>query len=217
MKRVILLLAGLSAMGMSSSQAAIVGVETQPVSQSLLPGYTVLDVMIDFTDILRSQEMILTLSSGEVYQDPVGGSLPPNEAFLPFFPTFEFDTFVALGGATQQTSYPTVDAGLFAADIDMNSTYQFDTAGLNITWFALPGTDIPGQNDFMTARITLTNDAVGTLYYRGTTDGDDPNDVQVFELPVSGVPEPSSVLLACLAIVAVGYCRVKCVFSQPKL
>src|SRR5688572_5175548 len=80
-------------------QAAVTDVDSVVVPQSVVPGYTTNDIVIDFDGVLRGQQMILNLSAGQIFQQVAFGTdTAPNGALIPVFPDVEWDTFVTVGG-----------------------------------------------------------------------------------------------------------------------
>jgi hypothetical protein len=152
------------------SQAAVTSINAIQVAKpaGILPGFTTTDILLDFTGNLRGQQLILELTQGSIYHTPFGTNTAPVSAFFPLFPEVEYDTFVTIGGRSSSTSQPVLVIG-GAVDLQPGSGQKFDTEGLNIAWAPGAGVDIPSGNDFITARITLSNDAIGTLNYFGST------------------------------------------------
>ncbi len=153
-----------------AAQAAVTNVKTVQVPQAVVPNTITNDILVDFTGILRGQQMLLTLTSGSIFQSPApfGGNTAPSSGFFGFAPTAEYDTFVTVGGTTLETSQSVLVVG-GAADLQVGAALKFDTQGINVAWAPSPGVNIDGGNDFVTSRITLSNDAVGSLIYFGST------------------------------------------------
>lgn len=176
--------------------AAIVSQSFTPVTitaSSISGGYKSQDLTVTTnTDWLQAQ-MLLTLTSGSVYQDGFGGTTPPNPALIPVFPSVAFDTYISGPNA----SSPSVGAG--AVDVGGNSTAKFDTTGINQTWFNTDTTDI---GSFALGRFTLSNDANGTVKLRLSTanDGAVITNWNVVGGQIVAVPEPASLSLLGLGV-----------------
>lgn len=157
----------------ATAVAAVTSVQSQVVPQLVVPGFTTNDLLIDFTGNLRGQQMILSLTQGSIYQDGFGSTTAPSIALSPVFPSVLLDTFVTIGGRwydgpTPPASHPVLVVG-GAVNLQPGSSLKFDTKGLNIAWAPGTGVDVPSGTDFITARITLSNDAQGILHYFGST------------------------------------------------
>ncbi len=143
-------------------------VDLVAVPQGVVPDLSTTDVVVNFDATLRGQQMILTLTSGSIYQDPAGSNTPPSDGQIAAFPGVQYDTFVAIGGATAETSQSVLVVG-GAVDLQPGAAMKFDSAGLNVAWAPAVGVDVPSGTDYVTARITLSEDAEGTLQYFGST------------------------------------------------
>ena len=116
-----------------------------------LTGYTTADLQVTTDSDWHSAALLLELTQGSIYQDPVGGATSPNPALFDTFPTLVYDTYVAADGNTA------VIAG-GAGDV-YGDVYQFDTVELDVSWFSTATDEIGTIN---LGRITLSDDAVGT-------------------------------------------------------
>lgn len=163
---------------MSTTQAAVIGVTAAQVPQTEVPGFVVNDILVDFTTNIRGQAMIVELTSGSIYQDMFGGNTAPNGAFLPTFPALAFDTFVTMGGLTSGDSEAVLESSLAPANIDPAVPFRFDNGGLALTWAPGTGVNVGDTNGYLTARVTLSEDAQGTIRYFGTTEEDDTSNVE---------------------------------------
>ncbi len=156
-----------------AAQAAVTNVKTVQVPQAVVPNTITNDILVDFTGILRGQQMLLTLTSGSIFQDGFGSNTAPNSAFFGLAPTLRFDTFVTIGGLQSDGPAPPASTAVLvvggAADLQVGAALKFDTEGINVAWAPAPGVNIDGGTDFVTSRITLSNDAVGSLIYFGST------------------------------------------------
>ncbi len=160
-------------MVVGTARAAITDVKFTQVNQAVVPDVVVNDVFVNVVGNIRTQAIILELTSGSIFQQVQGGgNTAPDEGFIGFVPALEFDTFVTMGGPTTQTSSAVLIAG-GAVNIDPGATQKFDTSGLNFSWAPGTGVNVGNSDSFMTARITLSPDAVGTFRYWGSTEGED--------------------------------------------
>ncbi len=110
--------------------------------------YNVWDMMVEVDPDWTTTEMNLTLTSGEIYQETVGGSnTEPNPAFFASFPDLEWDTYAATpGGHARSASF----AG----------TTVMDATTFDAVWFD----SVTGEaGTFRIARITLSTDADGDI------------------------------------------------------
>jgi len=150
----------------------------------ILPGFTTTDIVLDFTGNLRGQQLILTLTQGSIFQQgSFGTNTAPSSALFPVAPDVEYDTYVTIGGRSSSTSQSVLQVG-GAVDLQPGAVPKFDTEGLNIAWAPGTGVDIPSGTDFITARITLSNDAIGFLRYFAST-GAGTGDPLVRDLPIN--------------------------------
>jgi hypothetical protein len=153
----------------SVANAGVTSVDSVVVPQSTVAGFTTNDVVIDFSGILRGQQMILELTAGSIFQQAAFGTeTAPNGGLIPVFPDVAYDTFVTVGGRTLAESQAVLVVG-GAVDLQPGAAKKFDTQGLNIAWAPGTGVDVDGGTDYITSRITLSNDAQGTFKYFGST------------------------------------------------
>ncbi|QDT67327.1 hypothetical protein MalM25_02240 [Planctomycetes bacterium MalM25] len=149
----------------SPCTAATRGVYNRPANVPGTPdGYRVFDISIDFLGQLFGQQLIVQLDSGSLYQDAFGSESPPNPVLFPVFPSLQSDTFVAMGGATISSSADTLVVGGSTEFPQSTGDMQFDTEGIDVAWAPAPGVVIEDRNDFMIARLTLSDDADGWVY-----------------------------------------------------
>lgn len=189
------------------ANAALIGSPTvaNPVVAGAPAGHTVNDILIDFDGQLFGQQMVLTLSSGAIYQDAFGSNTAPNPALIPVFPALAADSFVTIGGTTSASSQSTLVVG-GSTELGMNAALKFDTAGINIAWAPSPGVVVNGGTDYLIARITLSNTANGDVFLFSNASGQGTvvpagtvtNGVIAFE---PRIPEPTTCVLAGLALV----------------
>ncbi len=116
-----------------------------------LPGYKTFDLIADSASDWTGAAMLMTVSQGSIYQDPVGGDTAPNPGFFDAFPTLEFDTYLSANDNAVM-----VIGG--AGDV-FGDGLRFDTQELDVSWIDT-ATDDVGQVHL--ARITLSDDAAGT-------------------------------------------------------
>lgn len=175
----------------AAAQAGVVSVDSVLVPQAVLPGHTVNDIVLDFEGNLRGQQMILSLSAGSIYQDSFGTNTAPNGALFPVFASSEYDTYVTIGGRRSDGAVPPASQPVLvvggAVNLQPGAELKFDTAGLNVAWAPGTGVDVPSGLDYITSRITLTNDAQGTLLYFGSTTSAAGDPLQLEGTVVNGV------------------------------
>ncbi|QDV74586.1 hypothetical protein Spa11_27920 [Botrimarina mediterranea] len=192
---------------------------TFPTVAGTPAGYKVNDLSIDFTGQLFGQQMVVELTSGSIYQNAsFGAETAPNDALIPIFPEVASDTFVTIGGFTRNTSSSVLVVGGSTELAGFAGPKKFDTAGINIAWAPAPGVVINGGNDFPIARITLSDNANGTVHLFSNSGGqgvvwsrqiiqgnlfgliDPPDPDPIF-------PEPSSAMLTWFLLFA---CALHC-------
>lgn len=184
-----------------SAQGAILGFDlTQPTNSPPLTGGSVTnDIAVDFTGNLNSAALLIELTSGSIYQNAFGTDTAPNSALIPAFPEVAFDSFVTLGGYTTATADAVPGFAGGAVDLGGAPGLTFDTALIDVSFFVPGGTTISNQLDYPLARVTLTDDAVGTWSMIAVSNGTE--SLQTGGIVSNGqmvVPEPAG-LLALLA------------------
>ncbi|WP_432798449.1 PEP-CTERM sorting domain-containing protein [Poriferisphaera sp. WC338] len=170
---------------------------SQVDNSSALSGHITNDIAIDYTGQWDGSQLILSLTSGGIYQDNAGSDTAPNAAFFGFVPTLEFDTFITGGALVQGGITPGTAGG--AVNLGGNPGATFSTSAIDIAWFPPGGSSgITNQTGFTVARITLTDDATGTFKFLASDgeiatweDGVIANGV----LGLGVVPEPASLML----------------------
>ena len=142
----------LLALTAATAASAQVGVSLTNVNNSAqLTGYVTQDVKADTVNDWTSAAIVLELDAGSIYQDGFGNDAEPNPAFFSYFPSLEFDTYLA-GGP--------MGVGILGAGGDAGGeAYQFDNLGLDASWRSNSPLDV-GLTRI--ARVTLTDDASGT-------------------------------------------------------
>ncbi|MEM7576722.1 MAG: hypothetical protein AAF328_04525 [Planctomycetota bacterium] len=142
-----------------------------------LAGYNTFDFFIDIVGEYGGSQMLAVLDEGEFFQSPIGTDSPPNLAFFSVFPKLEFDTFLAQGGATSQTTVGTLNVGGGGGPFGIDgSLTDLVTSNTRIQAQYNPnGSDfIADQNDFLIARLSISNGqgdlpaAQGVLQYLGS-------------------------------------------------
>jgi hypothetical protein len=168
---------------MGIAQVHDVRIEYRPTPSPILPDRVVNDLFIDFSGRYGGSQMIVELSSGSIYQDPVGSNIPPLSAILPLFPSVEYDTFVAQGATTVDGPYgaPAVIGG--AVDLGEDATVVFDETYISIGWSATTDA-ITDQSDFLVARVTLSDDATGMLRFTASANNEIGIGGSEFQLPI---------------------------------
>lgn len=154
-------------------RAGVTDISTVQVAQSAVANSVTNDILVDFEGNLRGQQMILNLTAGTIYQDGFGSNTPPNGALFPTFASAEYDTFVGIGGRRSDgpippASHPVLVVG-GAVNLESGAALKFDTAGLNVAWAPGTGVDVPNGTDYFVSRITLSNNAVGSLQFFSST------------------------------------------------
>ena len=197
-------------------QVTALNIVSQPAPADVLPGYVVNDLLIDFSGQYTGSQMVVALTSGSIYQNtsPLGSRTPPPAAAIPIEPALQWDTFVANGGPTAETTIGQFLIGrgeICAHCFPIEDENTFTDESIDQTWSPAGGNVILDQTGFMVARVTLSDDANGLLQYLGSADQiigvGQPGRIEM--LPIRNgfiVPEPSTVgllVVACAAVVAV--------------
>ena len=146
-----------------------ISVTSQPATD--VAGHTANDITVDFVPQLGALQLLIELTSGQIYQDGAGGNVPPSQALIGSTPSVQWDTFVSLGGFTSETSDAVPGFAGGATTLGGPGTAQFDTSGINTTWFPPGGTVIGNRSSYPIGRVTLSDDAVGTWRLLVTTAG----------------------------------------------
>ncbi len=113
--------------------------------------HDVYDLIITTDTDWTNSRLDMVLTQGSFYQDSFGDDRPPNPAFFSIAPTLEFDTYFA-GADRADTN--------FAGQVGTPQRTITDTV-LGISWFD-NNLNI-GAGTFQIARITVTQDAVGSF------------------------------------------------------
>ncbi|QDT70235.1 hypothetical protein MalM25_31810 [Planctomycetes bacterium MalM25] len=196
--------AALFALSACTANAALTSIEVISTTGGDVPaGHVANDIIIGFEGQLFGQQMIVDLSSGAINQDAFGSNLAPTDALLVPFPALAYDTFVSMGGLTADTSASTLFVGGSTELPGSTGTEKFDTEGIDAAWAPSPGVVVSDQQGFLTARVVLTDDANGAAFYFGNAGGQGVSfeGGKVENGVLSFIPEPSTALLAGLALV----------------
>lgn len=191
----------------AGASAAITAVRGVSSPASVESGVIVNELFIDFDGQLGGQQLYIELNNGTVYNTPgFGGDVSPSAAFIGLVPALADDSFVAMGGDTSEASEGVLTVGgavnLPGAPADLNIGAP-DSSFLSVAWAPAAGTVIEDKTDFLIAQISLSDDAMGTVWYFGSTIGEEPLllagtvwDGQLFEI----IPEPSSIALVLMGL-----------------
>ncbi len=138
-------------LSVSHAAAALSAEFVNAIDNSPLDGYITQDLMVTTTTDWGTAQLLTTLTTGEVYQDPDGGDFKPNPVLFPSFPSLEFDSY--LDGNDQQP-------GLAGKAADLGGDAQeFSDTHIDVTWY---NTTLDDTGTFGIGRFTLSEDAVGS-------------------------------------------------------
>ena len=171
-------------------------------NSSALTGCITCDLLIDFEGQWTGSQMIIELTEGSIFQDPFSGVTPPNDQVISLVPSAAFDTMVTQGAPTSDGPFGSPAAGGGAIDLGGSASPVFTSAAIDQAWNPPGGVTISDQNGFLVARVTVSADAVGTLSFLASANGQISTYERVIAQGFWCVPEPSS--LALVGIVAVG-------------
>jgi len=162
--------------------------------------YNVYDMMVTPTVDWTNSRLRITLNSGHFYHDPLGGRTEPNPAFIDLVPTLEWDTYAAV-----PPGFPAM-ASFVPDSPKPDSRFLIDDTHFMAGWF---DTAITGPGTWSIARLTLSDDAEGTVGGRsfnanpGSEDPDEQSFTGLYGVHAGHiVPEP--ITLTLLALGAVG-------------
>lgn len=191
-------------------QVTRIHVDSYRPDPELLSGYVTNDIFMDFQGQLSGSKLMLMLSEGSIYDEPLNGYGPRDPVLLEQSPVLAYDLFFTLGSPTSGGPYgfPLLVGGacnLSGAPCPRNITSEM----INIGWSPAAGVIIRDQQDFLTARVTLTDDARGTWSYLASANG------VIWESPTQPVingrmvviPEPAAAALGVACVACVGICR----------
>jgi hypothetical protein len=193
-----------------------------------LDGFVTNNLVIDFNGTYTGSQILLELERGSIYQDPLGSNNPPSSMAVSTVPSLAFDTYLALGSAISEGSFGPANLVGGAVDLGGEPSSRLETSRLNAAWGPQPGANIQNQSDFLTARITLSENAHGSWRLLGSANGvisivGPPNLVDrhtaAIHFAESGVvrsgvflfavPEPSTLALALLLLLVLAGARLR--------
>lgn len=167
---------------MSFALAAAAGAE--PVEVDLLPvdnsaggpeleGFTTTDIVLTIRDGYVGSQLFIELEQGTIFQHPEGGTTAPNPGLVQLFPPVEFDTYIANGSHSTNGAFdPFIVIGAAVNLADRGSRpLTFSESLVDVAWAADPSNAPDNEEDFVTARITLSNDARGQWLYLASGGG----------------------------------------------
>ncbi len=120
---------------------------------ALAQSHTTQDLYINTTagDTWGTAQILATLTSGSIYQDPNGSFFAPNPLLFDTFPELEYDSYLDGNGQQPMIAGQAVNLG--------GDVQEFSENHIDITWLSA------GQNNigtFTIGRFTLSDDAYGT-------------------------------------------------------
>ena len=149
-----------------TSPAAVTLIDVVSFAPAQPTNHVVNDIEIDFTGQYTGSQLLLTLTSGAIYQDPsFDSATAPLPGLVSAFPVVAFDSFFAQGSLTDSGPFGNPNVGGGAVNLGGNSTASISASTINQAWNPAGGQVIVNQANFVTARITLSNDATGTFSY----------------------------------------------------
>jgi hypothetical protein len=173
-----------------------------------LDGFVTNDVSISFDGRYTGSQLLVQLDEGTIYQDPRGANTTPNFATA----SVRYDTFVAQGLPTiGDINAANPDGGLRGAvNLGGEPDGSFDILLIDIAWFPQPPQFLEDLSDLLTARVTLSEDAVGSWAYLASAQGEITIENRIIQggvvqngamlLAAASVPEPGTFGLAALAL-----------------
>ena len=152
-------------------QAQVTSLSGGGYDNGVVPNTITNDLSIDFSGQYTGSQLFIELTAGSIYQDAIGSDGPPNSFLFGIVPSLEFDSFVANGSEVSGGPFgePAQRGG--AVNLGGGPAAQFDASQANYSWFPAAGNIILDQSDFITARITLSDDAEGTWSYMASANG----------------------------------------------
>lgn len=158
----------LSATGSHAQLTALRASQTD--NSAALSGFVTNDLFIDFTGTLGVQQIVVELDQGSIFQEDVLSlNTPPSPTFVDLVPELEFDTFLAMGGFTTVTSESFFTLG-YAVNLGSESwPNPDDPLRFDQSWVPSTGVLITDQDHYAVGRLTLSDDASGTVRYFGST------------------------------------------------
>lgn len=182
----------------------------------LLEGYVTTDLFVSFDGQFTGAQIVLQLNAGSIFQHLEGKATPPESTKLAVFPDLVFDTYVTLGSiecegfSCEPFEFPSLGGG--AVDLGGPPMRDFSTTRINQAWNPRESARWPTQSDFLLSRLTLSNDAVGTLSFLASAQGDAfaKRDIPIINGAI-GVPEPATLFLTTIGSL-VSAMRRRCSF-----
>jgi hypothetical protein len=173
MNKVQTTLAGVIAIGLTAIATAgevkIPQVNNGGINDGLvnLAGTTTNDILLDGSGTtILSQQMRLVLTSGSVVNHPFGTNAPAGAPLVSTFAALAFDSFVAAGGPlTPPAANPTILGRSDALGGPGGATADFAPQLWDVLWGPALGQDTSNQTSYLAARLTLSGDATGMLYF----------------------------------------------------
>jgi hypothetical protein len=169
-----------------------------------LPGHWSNDIKIATTGQYTGSQLWIVLTEGTIYQDAQGTQVAPSDFFIGLIPTLEFDSYFTNGGLTSDTTpngAPGIGGG--AINIGGGGAAIESPTEISQAWNDAPGAPDPiNISDYYTARVTLSDNAVGTWAYLAS-DGvfSEPfGDVVGGKMLTGVIPEPSTLVLGGLSL-----------------
>ncbi len=154
----------------TTSASASIAVNFTPVNNSAAPelaGFVTQDILIRTTNDWSSSGMVLSLTSGSIYQDtsPAAGDTAPDPGQFGVYPSLAFDTYVG--------THDDPSSGIAGTARDLGGTsagwpdHLFDTQALDVTWFDVNNATGPNLHVGISTigRLSLSDDAQGTLAF----------------------------------------------------
>ncbi len=161
-------------LGSIPAAAQVTGFSGRVVPQDEVPAFVTCDVLVSFTGQLTGVQLLVELTSGSIFQQPVlegGGDRAPSPGFFGVFPAAEFDTFITLGGADRISSDTIPGFAGGAVNLGGQSTRTFDESLIDVAFFPPGGAQILDQTEYMVARLTLSDDAFGEISVLASANG----------------------------------------------
>lgn len=174
-----------------------------------VPGRVIFDFYVDYAGNVPIVEMLTGLTPGSIFQDPAGNPNggPPNGLLLPSSDELEFDTFVTLGSVTADNPADPLPLLIPAGALDIGGqvTPTFNGDLLDVAWTPAAGASFPnndpgGLGELM-ARVTLFDTAAG-LITLWLLDANGPSGAVTYDVSLRCIPEPSSLAMLVLGLLA---------------
>ncbi len=209
MKRILFSLALIAALAAQASAEVLTAsiVSVSNTSVAALSNYVTQDVHLANSTRWLNSQILLTLTSGSIYQDQFGGNVNPNSALVGVFPSLAYDTFVSSGSVSESGNDPSIIGG--AVNLGGASASTFTSAAIDVAWGSNTSTVI---GDLDLARITLSKTANGTFKFLANTVGTSVNTVftgTVTNGVISLIPVPEPATFAMLGIAGLGMLFVR--------